>query len=89
MLLQRWPWHIVVWYAVFVAGCLRSRSQIAWVGLGVAILGAGEFAAASLGDSLDAGRHLFLFHAATDLTLCFAVGWVIQMAIQKAMRHRP
>ncbi|MCU1238281.1 MAG: hypothetical protein JWP63_6248 [Candidatus Solibacter sp.] len=81
-LLARWPWHMVVWYGVFVAACVAVRS---WVGLGVALLGAGEFAAAGLGDSLDAGRHLFLFHAATDLTLCFAAAW----AIQRAMRHKP
>jgi hypothetical protein len=84
-LLRRWPWHIVMWYAAFAIGCLVSGSRVAWVGLGVAVLGAGEFGAAALGDSLDAGRHLFLFHAATDLTICFAAGW----AIQKAMRHKP
>lgn len=81
-LMERWPWHIVVWYAAFVMGCAASRS---WLALGAAALGVGEFLAASLGDSLDAGRHLFLFHAATDLTLCFGVGWLIQ----KAMRKRP
>jgi hypothetical protein len=84
-LLRRWPWHIVIWYALFAAGCLVNGTRVAWVGLGVAVLGAGEFGAASLGDCLDAGRHLFLFHAATDLTVCFAAGW----AIQKAMRHKP
>lgn len=84
-LLRRWPWHIVLWYALFAAGCLANGSRVAWVGLGVAVLGSGEFGAASLADCLDAGRHLFLFHAATDLTMCFAAGW----AIQKAMRHKP
>ena len=84
-LLRRWPWHIVVWYAVFLAGCLLSGSPVRWVAMGIAALGAGEFAAAALGDSLDAGRHLFLFHAATDLAVCFAAAWLVQ----KIMRHTP
>jgi hypothetical protein len=84
-LLHRWPWHMVVWYAVFLAGCLASGSPVRWVAMGIAALGAGEFAAAALGDSLDAGRHLFLFHAATDLTVCFAAAWLFQ----KTMRHMP
>jgi hypothetical protein len=77
-LLRRWPWHIVVWYALFAGCCVANGSRTAWVGLGVATLAIGEFAAASLGDCLDASRHLFLFHAATDLTVCFAAGWLIQ-----------
>jgi hypothetical protein len=84
-LLRRWPWHIAVWYAVFLTGCAASRSSSKWVAAGIAALGIGEFAAAALGDSLDSARHLFLFHAATDLTICFAFAW----AIQKTMRHTP
>jgi hypothetical protein len=83
--LRRWPWHMVAWYAVFLAGCLASGSPVRWVAMGIAALGAGEFAAAALGDALDAGRHLLLFHAATDLTVCFAAGWLVQ----KTMRHTP
>src|ERR1019366_4940010 len=77
-LLRRWPWHMVAWYAVFLAGCLASGSPVRWVAMGILALGAGEFAAAALGDALDAGRHLFLFHAATDLTVCFAAGWLLE-----------
>jgi hypothetical protein len=88
-LLRRWPWHIVVWYIVFLAGCLASGSPVKWVAMGCAVLGVGEFAAAALGDSLDAGRHLFLFHAATDLTVCFAAAWLAQKLIQKTIRHTP
>jgi hypothetical protein len=53
--------------------------------MGIAALGAGEFTAAGLGDALDAPRHLLLFQAATDLTVCFAAGWLVQ----KTMRHTP
>jgi hypothetical protein len=89
-LLRRWPWHMVAWYAVFLAGCLVSGSPLRWVAMGIAALGAGEFAVAALGDSLDAGRHLFLFHAATDLTVCFAAGWLVEKwPVQKTMRHTP
>jgi hypothetical protein len=75
-LFRRWPWHIVLWYILFLSGCLATRSPVRWVALGIAVLGAGEFAAAALLDSLDAGRHLFIFHAATDLTVCFAAAWL-------------
>ena len=93
-LLRRWPWHMVAWYAVFLAGCLASGSPVRWVAMGILALGAGEFAAAALGDALDAGRHLFLFHAATDLTVCFAAGWLLEKwllewLLQNTMRHTP
>ena len=45
--------------------------------------------AAALGDTLEVARHLTLFQAATDLTVCFAAGWLIQFLVQKTMRHRP
>ena len=88
-LLRRWPWHLPVWYVVFLAGCLASRSPVRWVAMGIAALGLGEFTLAALGDSLDAGRHLFLFHAATDLTFCFAAAWLLQNWLPKAIRHTP
>jgi hypothetical protein len=88
-LLGRWPWHMPLWYVVFLAGCLASRSPLGWVATGIAALGLGEFALAALGDSLDAGRHLFLFHAATDLTICFAVAWLLQKGLPRTIRHTP
>jgi hypothetical protein len=88
-LLRRWPWHMPVWYVVFLAGCLASRSPVGWVAMGIAALGLGEFALAALGDSLDAGRHLFLFQAATDLTICFAAAWLLQKGFPKTIRHTP
>ena len=89
-MLRRWPWHMVAWYLVFLAGCLASRSPLKWVAMVIAVLGAGEFTAAALGDALDAARHLFLFQAATDLTVCFAAGWLLgKWRAQKTMRHTP
>ena len=53
-------------------------------------MGAGEFAAAALGDALDAGRHLFLFQAATDVTVCFAAAWLLQKwPVPRTIRHTP
>ena len=88
-LLRRWPWHIPVWYVVFLAGCLAIRSPAGWVATGIAALGLGEFALAALGDSLDPGRHLFLFQAATDLTICFAAAWLAQKGFPRTNRHTP
>jgi hypothetical protein len=88
-LLRRWPWHLPVWYVVFLAGCLAIHSPVRWVAIGIAALGLGEFALAALGDSLDAGRHLFLFQTATDLTICFAAAWLLQKGFPKTIRHTP
>jgi hypothetical protein len=87
---SRWPWHLPVWYVVFLAGCLLSASPLRWLAMGIAGLGVGEFLAAALGDSLDAGRHLLLFQAATDLTICFAAAWLVQKGlVPKTIRHTP
>jgi len=85
-LFHRAPWHLALWYCLFVGGCLtvirRRRSPVAarmaWLALGIAILAMGEFVASNLADCLDMARHLFLFHACTDLTVCFAVAWSVQ-----------
>uniref|UniRef100_Q01VA6 Glycosyltransferase RgtA/B/C/D-like domain-containing protein n=1 Tax=Solibacter usitatus (strain Ellin6076) TaxID=234267 RepID=Q01VA6_SOLUE len=87
-LFHRAPWYFLFWYCLFVAGCvtaIRGRrspvsTRVAWVALGIALLGAGEFLASNLADCLDMARHLFLFHACTDLTLCFAVAWAVERA---------
>jgi hypothetical protein len=81
--LRRWPWQMPAWYLLFISACLAGKSRLKWVALGVAALGAGEFFAASLGDALDAGRHLFLFDAATDITICFALGWAVTCVTQR------
>jgi hypothetical protein len=39
-------------------------------------LGLGEFVLASLTESTETYRHLFLFHAITDVTVCAAVGTI-------------
>jgi hypothetical protein len=85
------PWYLPLWYVLFLAGCsiaiYRRRSlvsvRMAWLALGIAVLGAGEFIASNLADCLDMARHLFLFHACTDLTICLAVAWLVQLACEK------
>ena len=70
----------MIWYAVFVAGAIaaiRVHPRVAWLGLGVAALGIGQFLVAALADCLETGRHLFIFHVCTDLTICFAVAGLV------------
>ena len=81
-LLKSWPWHLPLWYAVYLVACLRSHSPLRYLALGCALLGMGEFTMAALGDALDAGRHLFLFQAATDLTACFALSGISRRLVQ-------
>jgi hypothetical protein len=76
----RWPYLIVVWYALFVAGAfaaIRAHPGLAWLGLGVAALGIGQFLIASLADILETPRHLLFFHVCTDLTICFAAARLV------------
>jgi hypothetical protein len=84
-LFHRAPWYLPLWFCLFVAGCAseirRPRSpvytRLAWLALGIALLGTGEFVASTLADCLDMARHLHLFHACTDLTVCFAAAWAV------------
>lgn len=81
----RWPWHMVLWYVLFVTGAIAvlrtprfdAEARLAWIGLGVAVLGAGQFAVAALADCLETGRHLFLFNACTDIMFCLAVAYLV------------
>lgn len=76
-----WPYHILVWLGIVVAGAswitVRRRgsfsSRAAAVCLGVVSMAVLEFVTASLGDGNDTARHLFLFHALTDVTVCFVL----------------
>ena len=90
---RRWPWYLPLWYVVFLLGSVASGARLKWVAVGLAVFGAGEFVAAALADCLDAGRHMFLFQAATDLTVGFAAAWLAQKTAQKmaqkAIRHTP
>lgn len=75
-----WPYHILVWYAAVTGGAvwiaMRRRgsfsSRAAAVCLGVVLMAVLEFGVASLGDGNDTARHLVMFHALTDVTVCFA-----------------
>jgi hypothetical protein len=94
-LFSRWPHHILIWYAAFTAAAIavirKSESQravrVAWLGLALVLLAAGEFAVASLADAIETHRHLIIFHECTDLTICLAIAWAARRSGR--VRTRP
>jgi hypothetical protein len=80
-LLRRWPHHMLVWYLLVIAASIRivrtPQALLGWITLGIAALAIGEFCVAALADDLETYRHLFIFHACTDLTICFAISAVV------------
>jgi hypothetical protein len=86
----RWPYHILPWYVICIAGSIRAvRSRqgpvvvrLGWIALGISAMGAGEFFVAALGDCMETYRHLFLFHACTDITFCFAIAAISVMVLR-------
>jgi hypothetical protein len=98
--LRFWPESIVVWYAVFIlvsTAYLRSSRVVSernrtLLALGICLLGLYEFGLATLADAAETGRHLFLFHACTDITICFAVAgiaiWTRKPAAQSAFDRK-
>jgi hypothetical protein len=83
-----WPYHILIWYGAVISGAtwiaVRRRgslsSRAAALCLGVVFMAMLEFAVASLGDGNDTGRHLLMFHALTDVTVCFALAAALLFA---------
>ena len=75
------PWHMVLWYTGFVAGVLLcvwrapdpAARRVAVVGLLLAVQGLLALAFATLGESGETDRHLWIFHVITDFTIVMAV----------------
>jgi hypothetical protein len=90
----RWPAHIVLWYALLASGIIlviRSRPSvrsvsIAWLTAGIAAAGVAEFCVSSLADGVETFRHLFLFHALTDLTICLTIGGLAHGTLRSAFK---
>ena len=80
-LLRKWPHHMLAWYLLVIAASIRivrtAQARLGWIILGIAVLGIGEFCVAGLADAAETYRHLFIFHACTDLTICFAIAAVV------------
>lgn len=85
----RWPWHIVIWFALFFGVCVRLArySTAAAVALGVATVAVAEFLISSLGNGIETNRHLLMFHLLTDVTILFALGWLVNLALSRAIRR--
>ena len=82
-LFRFWPWHVAVWYGVVIAiAILRRGNPYAALLLGLAVMAAGEFCISSWTDACETYRHLFIFHAITDVTVLFvlALGYRIPSA---------
>ena len=72
---------MLVWYLLVIAASIlmiirTPQARLGWIALGIAMLGIGEFSVAALADAAETYRHLFIFHACTDLTICFAISFV-------------
>ncbi len=88
-LLRVWPYHVAVWYLLAIAGSMRIvyrgrylgrtpvEARLGWIALGIAAMAIGEFCVASLADAEETHRHLLLFHACTDITICFALARLV------------
>jgi hypothetical protein len=98
-LLRKWPHHMLAWYLLVIGGSIwivvarRSAVQVrlGWITLGIAALGIGEFCVAGLADAAETYRHLFIFHACTDLTVCLAIAECIDVFRRPAgsVAYRP
>jgi hypothetical protein len=76
-LFLKWPYHILAWYLLVIVAAIRTPAPLRWMILGIIVLAAGEFCVASLADAAETSRHLFIFHACTDLTVCFGIAAVV------------
>jgi hypothetical protein len=92
-----WPSHILVWYAMLAAGVcvvlwMRPSGiwvKMAWLTAGLAVAAGCEYSTSSLGDSEETFRHLFLFHALTDVTVCMVVAAMLSGTLRQCLsRHR-
>jgi hypothetical protein len=81
---------MLAWYLLVIAGSIgavRTRRtplarRLGWIVLGIVILAIGEFCVASLADAAETHRHLFVFHACTDMTICFAIAWLVSTLLK-------
>jgi hypothetical protein len=79
--IERRPWHLPLWHCGFLALSaglawryrFRTAGRLAAVALAVSGMAFLEFAGTSLGAAVETARHLFLFHALTDVTVCMAL----------------
>jgi hypothetical protein len=93
---RTWPEHIVLWYvfvlatAIVVMGRIGSpvARKVAAICLALAVMGIGEFCFASLTDAAQTDRHLFLFHALTDLTVVMTAAAGLELVSRLAARKR-
>lgn len=91
-----WPEHILIWYTLLVAGAAMilcsaptgTATRMAWLAMGLAAAAAIEFCVASLADAVETFRHLFVFHALTDLTVLLALAALLAGTLPRMLASR-
>jgi hypothetical protein len=86
-LFRRWPSHILLWYvAVFLTaaycatrGLSLFTRRVAIICLAILFMEAAEFFISALADASETDRHLFLFHACTDISICFVFAALLRL----------
>jgi len=85
-----WPSHIFIWYAMLAAGIgvifwarpSDASVKMAWLTAGLVVAAGFEYGSSSLAEAEETFRHLFLFHALTDVTVCLAVAALLSGALR-------
>jgi hypothetical protein len=80
-LFERWPPHILIWYALALIGVpflairetSRFRRAVAWTIVAISVIAAAEFGMASLADACETHRHMLMFHVFTDAAIFLAL----------------
>jgi hypothetical protein len=67
------PLYPVIWHAAVLAFAWRWKSHATLVCGAISAMAFVELGVTSLADAAETSRHLFLFHALTDLTFVFAI----------------
>jgi hypothetical protein len=87
-----WPYVILAIFALTLAVAVVLRRRIGAPGelmLAFLAFGVAEFLGATLGDVLDTGRHLRIFHATTDLLVVACAAAVASWPSWPSWRGRP
>ncbi len=78
--LRYWPGLVVALYGVALLGAIRQL----YLPVFIALIGILQFCSASLFDSIETARHLFMFHVATDVLVLMFIAWGLELVSRPA-----